>query len=178
MTDPVERRRCLVGQDAPDVPQRGLDGICIRERLPECAMQVAERREPARIVERVEQVAEARAVAAEVLLHRINGAETGLGSAEGGGVEYDDLPFMRWRKWCCCAWFIGVMFRRGEMQGRWQGPFGWLRSWSWVLVTRTLVVHRDDEEEIYWVHDFFCSWAVPPPRVPCRKTALCGHPGA
>ncbi|WP_370374037.1 hypothetical protein, partial [Henriciella pelagia] len=82
MTDPVERRRRLVGHDTTNIAQRGLDGICIRDRLPEGAMQIAERREPARIIERVEQVAEARAVAAEVLLHRIGGAETRLGGVE------------------------------------------------------------------------------------------------
>ncbi len=60
MTDPVERRRCLVSQDATDVAEGDLDGICIRYRLPEGTMQIAERREPARIIERVEQVAEPR----------------------------------------------------------------------------------------------------------------------
>lgn len=75
MTDPIERRWRLVSQDALDVLQRALDGIGIRYRLPEGAVQVAERREPARIVERVEQVAETRAVAAEVLLHRVGRAE-------------------------------------------------------------------------------------------------------
>ncbi|KUF09783.1 hypothetical protein AVJ23_15130 [Pseudoponticoccus marisrubri] len=64
MADPVERGRCLVGQDATDVAEGDLDGMCLRDRLPEGTMQIAERREPARIIECVEQVAETRAVAA------------------------------------------------------------------------------------------------------------------
>lgn len=97
MTDPVERRERLVCQDAVDVAQRGLDGICIRDRLPEGAVQITERREPARIIERIQQVAEARAVAAEVLLRSVSRAETRLGDVEvggvqGGGIQRDVLP--------------------------------------------------------------------------------------
>lgn len=111
MADTVERRRRLGRQEASDSAQRDLDGIRFRARLPESSIEVAERGEPAGVVERVEQVAETRAVAAEVLLHRVSGAEAGVGGVESFDVGNDDLPFMRWRKLCCCACFIGVMFR-------------------------------------------------------------------
>lgn len=67
MPDPVERRRCLVGQDACDVAQRGLSGISVRDRRPEGTVQVAE----------------AGTVAEEVLLRRVGGAETGPGCVGG-----------------------------------------------------------------------------------------------
>ncbi|WP_143071506.1 hypothetical protein [Tranquillimonas rosea] len=118
MTDPIERRWRLVGQDALDVLQRALDGIGIRYRLPEGAVQVAERGEPAWIVERVEQVAETRAVTAEVLLRRVGGAETRLRGVEGVRVEHDDLPFMQWRKRCCGAYSSASW---SVHRGRWVG---------------------------------------------------------
>ena len=39
--DPVERRWHLVGQNATDVAEGGLDGICIGDRLTEGTMQIA-----------------------------------------------------------------------------------------------------------------------------------------
>lgn len=61
---------------------------------------------------------------------------------------------MQWRKLCWCAWFIGVMFRRREKVGVGRFLSVVLNDWTSVLVTRTLVDHSDDEEEICRAHDF------------------------
>lgn len=67
---------------------------------------------------------------------------------------------MQWRKRCWCAWFIGVMFRRREKVGVGRFLSVVLNCWCSVLVMRTLVVHRDDEEEIYWALIFLLSRCI------------------
>ena len=138
--NPLERRRRLCGNNAPDIAQRGRDGIGSRKRCRKHRVKRAEGLEPRGIVERVEKIAQACSVLAKVLLRVGDRIIAGLISAyDEGGILHVGLPFAcvngglpnssascsvhHWE----CSVSVGLLF-------------GGLNGWYVALVTRTLVV--------------------------------------
>ncbi len=74
----VERGWRLVRKKARDIVNRVFDGIRVRKRMPEGAMQTAQRFEARGIVERVEQIAQTGAISAQMSFGRGDRIKAGL----------------------------------------------------------------------------------------------------
>lgn len=84
----------MFGKKAADIIQGVFDGIWIRKRLTECAMQAAQSFETCRIVERVEQIAERGTMSTQVSLGGRDRIIASLADIFVAGVEHVFLPFM------------------------------------------------------------------------------------
>lgn len=145
--NPLERRRRLRGNNAPDIAQRDRDVIGIWKWCRKHRVKRAECLESGGVVERVEKIAQARSVLAEVLLRVGDRIIANLLGVDDDGILHVGLPF------ACVNGGLpnssaSCSVHRGECSVSVGLLFGGLNGWCVALVTRTLVVLLRHEGKI------------------------------